>query len=293
MSIDQLASLYEAGGHHVVRCGRNYWYSASPRIYQNLPPSEPVSPTSREVDELFRSSKLTGIQFPTELSTGILCGRFVLSDKAYSLASAQPQFRQHVRKGLQKCTVREIGFDELRKIGMPVNLDAMRRREYAVPCFVDPKLWANFCIAGEKIEGAGAIGSFVSGTLAAYLIYAVISGTCYGLHMMSRFDMRAHKPNHCLYFTFADKMINRSDLEMVTTGLHSLHKTRGIDDFKRHAGFKLETCNVGVVLRPSARMLLANPVSRLSLAGASRLLKKPHLDRLHQVVQIATKTVLS
>lgn len=222
MNADYLAQFYETAGYKVIRTKSSYWYSVSQHIYQSLPPNRLIDPSEEELQELFRRSRLLGVQFPCLRNAGTEAGFFVVRDKCYGLHSMQRQFRQHVQKGMKHCEVREIDFDDLYRYGMPVNLDTMARRNYKIPRFTDLKLWRRFCDAGKNTPGAGVKGSFVQGKLASYLIYFIADKTCHGMYLMSWADMRAYCPNHALYYAYTKELISREGIEAVTTGLQAI-----------------------------------------------------------------------
>lgn len=291
MNADYLAQFYETIGYKVIRTESSYWYSASKRIYRSLPADRVLDPSEEELQGLFRRYRLLGVQFPNRRKGGWESSLFVVRDRNYGLHSLQRQFRQHVKKGLEQCEVREIDFDELHGVGMPVNIDAMARREYTIHHFVTPKLWRRFCDAGKGTPGAGALGSFVQGKLASYLVYFIVDKTCHGLHMMSRTDMRGYRPNHLLYYTFTRGMITRKGIELVTTGLQSIPSLGQVDQFKRHAGYQQEPYYISVVLRPLANLLLLNSVTSLVLNSGGRMVGRlPLLRHIRPMLDVARLT---
>ena len=271
MNADYFAQFYETAGYKVIRTKSSYWYSASQYIYRSLPPNHLIDPSEEELQELFRQSRLIGVQFPSLRKAGTEAGLFVVRDKGYGLHSTQRQFRQHVQKGIKHCEVSEINFDYLYHNGMPVNLDTIARWNHKVLRFTDLKLWRRLCDAGKNTPGAGAMGSFVQGKLVSYLVYFIVDKTCHGMYLMSRTDMGTYCPNHVLYYAYTKELISREGVEAVTTGLQALPPLEQVDQFKRHAGYQKEICYTSVVLRPATEFLLLNRVTDLALNIAERV----------------------
>lgn len=292
MTEDLIARFYRAAGHRVIHSENATWFDASPRIYQSLPGVKRIDPPLEEVRSLLRRERLAGIQFATDAEYGIPSYAYEVRDKDYGLASTSRVFRQNVLKGARECEVREIDFVELERIGLPVNQDALARRGYRDPRFLLPDRWHRFCQAGASTPGAGALGSFCGGTLAAYILHFVDRGICHGLHMFSSEWARPHHPNHVLYYEFTRRMIARSDVDCVSTGLKAHPPAGQMDRFKRQAGYRTEPCRLAVVLHPTVeRLLLSRPqAALLRIAGRIRR-DEPAVTRIRAVVDMARATL--
>jgi hypothetical protein len=288
---DLLARFYRAAGHQVADAAGATWVDASPRIWQSLPGIRLIDPPREALRALLRRRRLAGVQFATDAEYGLPSCAYEVRDKEYGPRSTSRTFRQNLRKGAAACDVRELGFDELARIGLPVNRDALARRGYRDPRFLDPARWRAFCEAGGSAPGAGALGSFCDGRLASYLLYLVDGGTCHGLHMFSSTWARPRRANHVLYYEFTRRLIGRADVVCVSTGLGAYPPAGEIDRFKREAGYRAEPCRLAVVLHPVVeRLLLTRPqAALLRLAGGIRR-GHPGITRARAVVEIARAT---
>ena len=271
MTGDRLARFYREAGHRVIESAGAVWFDASPRVFQTLPETRLVDPPREELRRLIRECGLAGVQFATGARYGLPSCAYAVRDEGYDLASTHRVFRQNVLRGLEACEVRDLEFGEVERLGPAVNREALARRGTRDHRFLDPVRWRRFCAAGLTSPGAGALGSFHSGRLAAYLIYIVDSGTCHGLHMLSSDWGRPHRPNHLLYFEFTRRMIARADVACVSTGLRPIPAAGEIDRFKRQAGYRTEPCRLAAVLHPAVeRVLLARSggalLARLAVA---------------------------
>jgi len=294
MTSSRLAQFYQAAGYTVVHSASGSWFNASEQIYHSLPLSLLIEPDKEELRELLLQHHILGVQFANKRGVGLRCLAFMVRDKGFGEASLRRTFRQNLHKAQGCCDVREVDFEELERRGMRVNIDVMARRPYHDPRFIEPALWHRFCHAGQFSPGAGVLGGFVGGELAAYFLYFVEDGTSYGIHLMSRHDLRRHRPNHVLYFEFTRRMIAREDVVAVSTGLQSIPPAFAMDRFKRHAGYVAEPCHLAVALHPLASALLLNPVaSRLIDVAGQWFPAEPRLRRVRAVVDVARATRVS
>lgn len=292
MSAGRLARFYRAAGYRVVESDSATWFAASRRVWQSLPGVRPVDPAAAELRSLLRRHRLAGLQFATGSGPGAPTVEYVVRDAGYDLPSLDRTFRQNLAKGREACEVREIGFDELARIGLPVNRDALSRRGYRDPRFLDLARWHVVCAAGDSSEGAGALGSFHQGRLASYLIHLVDeTGVCHGLHMFSRREAWPQRPNHVLYYEFTRRMIARPEVRCVSTGLRPVPPAGDMDRFKRQAGYRCEIRRLAVVLHPAVEAaLLSRPAAALLAAGRRLLPDQPALARVEAVADAARAT---
>lgn len=291
MTGDLLARFYRAAEHQVVDAAGATWFDASSRIWQSLPGVRLVDPPRDEVRALLHRHRLAGVQYATDAEYGLHSCAYAVREKDYGPASTSRTFRQNLRRGEARCEVREIGFDELEAIGLPVNRDAMARRGYRDPRFVDADRWRGFCAAAASSPGVGAMASFCGSRLASYLLYVVDRGTCHGLHMLSGAWARPERPNHVLYFEFTRRMIGRADVQCVSTGLGAHPPAGEIDRFKRGAGYRTEACRLAVVLHPAVeRLLLSRPQAALFRIWGKVRREHGALVRARAVAEIARAT---
>lgn len=286
MSADRLARFYGAAGYRVVASGGATWLAASRRVWRSLPEAEPLDPDADELRGLLRRHRLAGLQYATRSGPGSPTCTYVVRDRDYGPHSLHRAFRQNLRKGAESCEVRQIDFDELRGIGLAVNRDALSRRGWRDPRFLEPDRWRLVCDAGRACEGVGALGSFHAGRLAAWLLYVVEEdGTCHGLHLFSRRDAWPLRPNHLLYYEFTRRMITDPEVRRVSTGLGPIPPAGGMDRFKRQAGYDREDLRLAVILHPLVEVaLLSRPASAV-LRLARRV--RPDHPRLGRVSAIA------
>jgi len=280
------AAFYETAGYPVVRTASTNWYAASSRIYHSLPDSRCIDPSEDEINGLLVSRRLIGVQFASHdrgEASHLYCAR-----GDYDERSLRRTFQQSVRKARVHCTVTEIGFDDLWRLGKRVNDDVRARRLWVDPHLIDPLLWRRYCDAGKQTPGIVVFGCFVAGELASWIIGGIEEQTCYGLHMMSRADLRSLRPNNLLYYEFTRAALNRDDVECVNTGLEVAPPVGKLDRFKRYAGYRKEPCHFAAALHPLLGAVFLKRTGRSLLRLGRRLLAaESRLGRLRALAERA------
>lgn len=293
MNTDHLAEFLQKAGYKVIQSRSGYWYEASRSVYLSIPPDltldQDEDALQAELAEIFSEHRVLGLKFSTTRGEKGKAGAlYVVHDKEYDLPNLHIKQRPYVRKGLKNCDVREIGFDILRDHGLQINNDTLGRQGRSDPHFQDEKMWRQLCEAGRTTSGAGVWGSFVEGNLAAFMIYFITDGTAHLLYEMSRNGMMKSYPNHALQFTVIREMIRRDGIDLVSGGFESILDLQGLDRYKRYAGYEKRELQLRVVLRPLARALLLNPVSRgVVIMATSVPLTRDFAQRAESIIDMA------
>ncbi len=269
MSRGRCAAFYEAAGYIVARTACASWYNASSWIYRSLPGSRCIDPTEDELRELMLSRRLLGVEFANRRGRGFASHRYRARGD-YDERSLHRTFEQGVRRGRAACVARELSFDELWRFGLPVNLD-VRARRWVDPHLVEPAQWKRYCEAGKATPGMAVYGCFAGDELASWISGVVEEGTCYGIQMMSRADLRPLRPNNLLYYEFTRAMLARDDVDCVCTGLESTPPAGKIDRFKRYAGYSKEPCHFAAAVHPLIGSTLRTRPAAPFLRSARRL----------------------
>jgi hypothetical protein len=209
---------------------------------------------------------------------------YFVRDRDYDFKNLQPRIRSKTRRGLENCQVRPMSFDELQRLGMPLNLDTLARQRRDDPIFSDPDRWARFCQAGEQVEGAQAWGAFVSGELATYATLFQVGGVMSIVYQNSRTSLMKLHSNPALTFTVTQTMMRTPGVEAVCYGPKWLTTTKGLTEYKRHMGFDEEPVVFVVHLRPVVKRILLDWGGRPVIAALGRWLSDRDLYRQVQAV---------
>ena len=288
------AEFLQNAGYRVIRSESGYWYEASRLVYLSIPPDITIDPSEGELREIFRKHRILGVKFSSSGERGKEGALYILEDKEYDLPNLHIKHRPYVRKGIDRCEVREIDFDYLANHGLQCALDTLKRQGRRDPHFEEPRLWKMLCDAGKRTPGAGIWASFAGETLAAFMIYFVVDGTCHLLYEMSRSDymldreLRKFYPNHALQFLTMKNMIRRDGIDRVSGGFESFLELRNLDRYKRYAGYEKCPVRYIVVLNPVAGRMLQNRLFEVLLGLSARIpLTKDLALRTRNILEIA------
>lgn len=257
MNYAEYAKYCRLIGYRVEETPHGVWIGISHGFFNRVPLYETTPPTEEESRSLFRRYPILGVFYAAEPgSRGRASHSYFVRDRDYGLNNLQKKARQHVRRGLENCQVRPMGFDELHSLGMPLNLDTLARQRRDDPILSHPDRWACFCQAGEQVEGAQAWGAFVGGELAAYITLFRIGGVVNLIYQNSRTSLMKLHPNPTLTFTATQTMIRLPAVEAVYAGPEWLTTSKGLDDYKRRLGYDKEQVVFVVQLRPVVERVL-------------------------------------
>jgi hypothetical protein len=283
MNVESFCEFLARIGRPTIASPSGRWFRASRGFYVHTPPFATLDhlPQS-ELEALFRKHSAIGFKYSTTLpGRGLQAGLYIVQDKNYSLESQKRRARACVRKGMECVTVRQIGFDELREKGLAANRDTLERQRRRDPWFTDPKLWGEFCAAGQAVPGAEAWAAFVTDNLGAYMVVFQIDQYSNILYEMSQTQHLSCYVNHVLQFSVIEEMIARPETTYVSGGPASILGHESLEQFKLHAGYEKWPINFVVELNPAlGRVLLSGPGQAL-LRGARHAF--PQQDTLKRV----------
>jgi hypothetical protein len=271
MNAEGMREFYERAGYRVASTRSADWYVPGDAVYKSFPYGKPVLLDRDEMNDLSRQKGIVGVEFSNTCGIGVASGIWVMRDRSYGLQSLQRQFRQRLLRTLENEQVRPIAFQDLCRLGAEANRQSLARLNYSDRHLSDPVMWRRLCKAGEQTAGAGAFASFGAHGLTSYLIYFIAGDTSYGLISKSLDSARESGSNNAVYFTYAKEMIGHPGIAAVAIGAQSVPPLEGLDRIKRHAGYRLQPCHVGVVLRPAARMLISTAAGGFAMRLGARL----------------------
>ena len=257
MNREAFAAFLAQTGHRVLHCGGVDWYEVARGFVLSLPSHRSLTPTAETFDELFAAGGIYGARFPSPLDgLGKLSYQIVCDDPAYSLQDMSTNTRSKVRRGLRRCTVRQVSFDELSRLGQQADRDTLARQGR------EPRLqgaeWNRYWQVAAETDGMEGWAAFVGDELAAFLVTVRFSdGTVEFLLARSRTDMLNAYPNNALIYSCTEEMLAKRGVPKVTFGLESLEAVNRLDEFKFGMGFRAEDVRQRVVFHPMLRRVLS------------------------------------
>ncbi len=258
MKPEPFARFLERTGHRVMRAGGVDWYEGGRGFLISVPSHRVLSPSDDAFDELFAAGGVYGVRFPAPVDgVGKLSYQIVCDDRDFGLEKLSGNVRSKIRRGLKRCEVRPVSFDEIARLGRTADSDTMIRQGR------QPKLtgeaWDRYWQAAAETEGMEGWGAFVGDDLASFLVTVAFSdGPVEFLLARSRSDTLGSYPNNALIFRCTEEMLKRSSDAKVTFGLESLEPVGPLDQFKFSMGFRAQEVRQRVVFHPLLRRVLGS-----------------------------------
>lgn len=267
-----LADFFRVLGHHVHERDGLCWVEVGRLSLMAVPATEAIRVPMASVAGLLRDTGRLAATFVSGGGHGVPAVSWWVRDPGYGLASVQRQFRQNLRAGQRQVHVCPLDWHDFRSQGFRVHCETVAARGGASPPTITPSGWSLLCDFLAAHRSFEALGCFVEGHLAGYLVSLTIDGLCEGMLADCSPRFAAVRPAHWLYHRFAAEMIRRPGIRGVTVGRQGLPARCSLDAFKRHAGYVGEPIHVAAVLHPRWRTVLEPALTRGLLRRSARLL---------------------
>ncbi len=267
MSAEAFARFLEATGNRVLAAGGVHWYEAGRGFLLSLPTHQPLVPENDVFEQLFAAGGVYGVRFPAPLGGGgKLSYQIVCDDLEFGLNKLSGNVRSKVRRGLKRCEVRRVDFQEIAQLGADADRDTMARQGR------DPKLvgdaWERYWSEAAATPGMEGWAAFVGQEMAAFLVTVSFSdGPVEFLLARSRSDLLNAYPNNALIYSCTEEMLCNRKVPKITFGLESLEPVGALDQFKFSMGFRNEEIRQRVVFHPWLRTALGSSTLRRIVHG--------------------------
>lgn len=254
-------------GYKVMETPSGIWIGPSCGFFNRMPLYETTPPSRKEMDSLFKRHPIVGLNYAAPpAATANPSHNYFIRDRNYGLDSLDKKGRWSVKKGLEHCRVRPMDFDELQRLGMPLNQESLARQGRSDPMFTNDAQWRRLCQAGEQVEEVEAWGAFVGEELGAYLILIRLGPVVSLLYSSSRNSLLNCHPCPALFFSVVQTMMQRPGVEAVYNGPEWYGSGAGLDRFKQRLGFVAEPIAFIPRLRPLASRILHRREIRRAIA---------------------------
>ncbi len=236
LNSNAMGEFFERLGQRTVRSESSWWHEVQPGVLLSFPYHRLIQPSEDEVKELFEKHKLRAVRYPTPLSSfGFPSTVAINTDRDYDLHCQYRKARNHTRRGIKSCVVKQIDFSYLIENGIPLNKDTSERQgrhsQYA-----EADYWSKYCTAAQATSGVSAWGAFVDGELAAFLVAIEVDEWVEWVVNHSITAFRKQSPNNALVL-FAAQHFFKKGCKGICYGLGSLEPTPDLDHFKRRMGW--------------------------------------------------------
>src|SRR5579863_7862880 len=228
----EMAEFFRSLGHRIVQTESCFWYSSHRFLYKNLPIHRNVSPSRSELAKVMLRGRALAIRYPGDVGDGAPDGGvYVCADRAYDFASLTPNARSHTRRGLARCKVEQVDFNDLAVKAYPL-IDETNQRQTGKPAHRSESDWKSFCGLARRWPGLEGWGAFIDGQLAAFIV-AMMAEDCYYLHLQkSSSALLKHYSNNALLFTVMKTALARPEVGFVSNGQIALAAKEGLYHFK-------------------------------------------------------------
>ena len=289
MSLPTYAKFCLSIGYKVLETPNSVWIGPTYGFFNRMPLYETTPPQAQELEFLFNQHRTLGINYAAEPgSKGKISHNYFVRDQNYNVNNLSKNCRRNVQKGLNNCQVRPMSFDELHRLGMPLNLDTFGRQGRSEQLFHNADQWKRLCRAGEELDQIEAWGAFVQDELGAYIITSRLGNVVSVLYSHSRTSLLAFHPSPALYFSVIQTMMQTPGVEAVYNGAEWLTTSKGLDRFKQGLGFIAEPVVFVLQLRPLANRLLLNRGVRSAISALGPLLLNTEFhQRVEAVLDMA------
>lgn len=280
MSPEELTSFFVRRGHRVVQTASCWWYNEyhQARVYYSYPIHRFVNPGPDEIEEVFsNASGALALRFISPVDSRGQKSFIWVRRKPYDLNDLSPKSRNQTRRGLEKCEVRNIPWEELERIAQEAHTDTMKRHE------VDGSESLGFGTQLGECPAYEAWGAFVDGSLAAYIVTQWVEDWVHILFQRSANAYLTSYPNNVLIFSVVKEVLSRQGVLAVSYGLEPLTALGALEHFKLGMGFVKEPVRRRIVVTRWLKPLLNSVICRAVEAVA---LLQPDNLRLQKVAGV-------
>jgi hypothetical protein len=257
VNVAEFAEFWRRQGIRVLSSESCFWYEAQPWSFLSLPYHRALTPTARELRKVLLLGPAAVVRFPATPAEGKDANGalFVCRDRNYGIQSLQPRTRSMTRRGLEQCEIKRLGFQELERLGYPLNADTLTRqgRESGA---MSERRWSKYCRAAEQTPGMEGWCAYCDGEIASCVVLALVEDCLTILHQCSLSKHLERYPNNALMFTVTQQGLQRADVGYVSYGLRSLDDTPGLNRFKVHMGYTVEPFQERIEVHPVAALAL-------------------------------------
>ncbi len=184
---------------------------------------------------------------------------YICDDHNYNLEKLSGSVRSKVRRGLKRCDVRRITFEELAAHGLTAANNSQER--HGKPPMKQSSL-DHFCQVAARHPCVEAWGSWVEGNLASYVTFVRV-GDIWEI-ISSSFDSEysTHYPVAALYYIFLHNKLVEEKWRMVTMGFSGFDQStfEGLDYFKQSMGYRKVPVHKCILFHPLLRPLTREPL---------------------------------
>ena len=248
-----------AQGMNAVQGESCLWVQKRRFFFESVPGHRRIRLAPGEAQWLFRQGALA-IRYTCDETEGEPSFEYVCNDRNFSLATLAPDARRRVRRGLEACEIKPVGFDVLASEGWAINRSVYSRQGRVVEStLTDQRGWAHYMTVCSELSGVNAHGAFVDGRLVGFSISAYVDEYCYLFHTHAYSEDMKLNPIYALTFTVMQKALAKPGVRNVSQGLESFLDLPEVERFKLAMGFQKRALGRRVEISPLAWPIFSPP----------------------------------
>ncbi len=258
MNAETFAEWMRRQGHKVYRTASSYWYEAGPRVLQAFPYYWSITPSKKEIRELFLKHGVAALRYSTPLGfPGGKVSYHVVLQKPYSLKTLKAQARNGIKRGLSHFGIEQISFERLATEGWVLQHDTLKRQNRLRS--MKQEEWERLCRSAQDLPGFEAWAGISNGELAGALIVCRIDDVFNVPYCMSHSRFLRDHVNNAVFYSVSCNMLEREDVNGIFYSVQSLDAPTTVDQFKFRMGLKPKPVRQHVDFHP-----LLNPFANKS-----------------------------
>jgi len=248
-----------AQGMNAVQGESCLWVEKRKFFFESVPGHRHIRLAPGEAKRLFQRGALV-IRYTCDETEGESSFEYVCSDEDFGLATLAPDARRRVRRGLEACEIKPVGFDLLASEACAINRSVYSRQGRVVEsALTDQRRWSHYMTVCSELSGMDAHGAFVDGKLIGFSIAAYVDDYCYLFHTHAYSGYMKLSPIYALTFSVMQKALARPGIRNVSQGLESFLDLPEVERFKLAMGFRKKPLGRRVVVSPLARPIFSRP----------------------------------
>ena len=261
MSAENYAQFLENLGHRVVRTKSSWWASGAGRTFGQFPYHHQILPSRDETDELLGLTG-TAARYCCPVEAGSKSHMYVMDDPGYSLDTLSSNTRSKTRRGLKRCEVRRLNFDELESAGaFDICAETISRQHSRSLPKNHTSNWQRYATAAQSCNVMETWGAFLEGKLVAFLVAGRIENCMNIFIARSSSAARSAYPNNALMYEFLHQAIRQPGIDLVSFGWQSIRaEMDSLEQFKSSLGFKKRDVGQRIEFGRMFRSVLRGPV---------------------------------
>jgi hypothetical protein len=295
MNAEVFAEWFRRQGHKVLQTESSYWVNFGPGVYQAFPYHYVISPSDKEIADLFKREKVIGLRYsaPFENNQGCASYHVILDQKNYDISILDHRTRQNIRRGLKNCRIEQIPLSRLAEEGLLLIKDTVARQDRKPNSREEN--WNRICTSAYDLPGFEAWGALVGNRLAGFLLTFQMEDWCIMLYQYCLSEFLPARINNALCYLVTKNFIDRPEIKSILYTIQSLDAPGTVDEFKFRMGYIAKPVRQRIVLHPWLEIVVNGTSCKLidllkrCLPGNSLVTKTEGMLRVYQEQQRLTK----